>query len=125
MAEYLKHSHYPRDGYQLDIGRLWEIDCGYSMRELDVFANANGVRIRDMGCGEWEMAERAAIYLSAERARQLGEILLAAAEVVERNADMWQRHSRMADPGPRLRELLAESVERMDREIERERQEAP
>lgn len=107
MTEYLEHSHYPREGYKLDVGRLWEIGTGSdTIRDLAVFADARGIRIRDMYCGEWEIAERSAIQLTPRLAKQLGEILFEAARQVERNADKWRRHARQADPRDALRESL-------------------
>jgi hypothetical protein len=113
QPEFLKHSYYPRDGYQLDVGRLWELDTGsHTMRDLEVFADSRGIRVRDMYCGEWEMAERSAVHLTPELARALGEILLEAAQQVEHNASIWKTHARWADPRPALAEALDEHLER-------------
>lgn len=82
---------------------LWEIEVDFSLRELHVIAagpkakddvlaeathiKAPGIRIRDMYCGEWEMAEEQAIPLTPTEARNLAIALLAAAEEYERYLD--------------------------------------
>ena len=101
MTEYLEHNHYPREGYTLDVGALWEISTGaVTTRDLVVIASAESVRIRDTFCGEWEMAERAAVHLSVEQARALGEILLAAADLTESRRGMWRGHAGAGRSGP-------------------------
>ncbi|MFM8857459.1 MAG: hypothetical protein ACKOI2_09715 [Actinomycetota bacterium] len=111
MTEYLEHSQYPRDGYRLDLGRLWEIDTGWeTIRDLVVFANADGIRIGDMRCGEWEMAERSAVHLTVEQARAPGEILLAAAQRVEWDASMWRTHATQVNPTSALKRALDEHL---------------
>lgn len=104
MVEYLEHGCYPREGLTLDVGALWEISSGANTtRDLVVIASADSIRIRDMLCGEWEMAERAAVDLSVEQSRALGEILLAAADVAESRRDTWRTHGNQADPRPALK----------------------
>ena len=49
-----------------------------------VFLKAPGIRIRDMYCGEWAMAEQEAVELTASEARRLACALLAAAEEYDR-----------------------------------------
>jgi hypothetical protein len=120
--ERLKHSDYPRDGYKLDIGRLWEVLVDQSLRTLNVYANADGIRIKDTFCGEWEIAERNAVRLSVTEARALGEILLAAADLAAWQDDNWRSHSKMADPDPELNRLMGERSRKLDRELERERE---
>lgn len=113
MVDYLEHTPYPRDGYRLELGRLWELGTGSNtLRELAVVATATDIRIRDMYCGEWEDAERNALHLTVDQARALGEVLLAAAEEVERFGPMWQSHACQADPGPALDRALDEQWER-------------
>ena len=114
-TEFLKHSYYPREGYKLDVGRLWEISTGAdTIRDLGVFADARGIRIRDMHCGEWEMAERSAVHLTPDQARALGEILLEAADIIESRSGMWRTHARQADPRPALAEALDEYLKQSE-----------
>lgn len=113
MAEdRLPHSGYRRGGLKLDVGSLWEIDCGerQPLRELSVFANEYGIRIVDMHCGEWEMAERAAIRMDAEMALALAEVLLDAAGVQLREASVWRMNANQANPGPALERALDERL---------------
>ncbi len=112
-GDYLKHSYYPREGYKLDVGRLWELDTGPdTIRDLEVFADARGIRIRDMHCGEWEIAERSAVHLTPESARALGEILIEAAKQFDCHKSTWKTHARLADPRPALADALNAYLER-------------
>jgi hypothetical protein len=111
MGERLKHSGYKRDGLKLTVGRLWEVDTSLdNLRELNVYASSKSIRIVDAFCGDWEFAERNAIYLTVDQARALGEILLAAADVAERESVLWSTDKGQADPGPLLRKLLLKQV---------------
>lgn len=112
----LHHSGYQRGGLVLEVGRLWEIDCGerQPLRELSVFANEYGIRIVDMDGGEWEDAERHAVRLDADMARALGEILFDAAREQTRQASIWHMDANQADPGPALERALLERLTERD-----------
>jgi hypothetical protein len=100
---------YPREGYNLDLGALWEIpDTVCDLRDLSVVANAAGIRIRDVYCGEWEMAESSAVRLTVSEARQLADSLQAAADKFEQSSDFWRIHANQADPSRALAEAQAD-----------------
>ncbi len=109
---------YRREGYSLDLGALWEIpDTQNSMWDLSVVANAAGIRIRDVYCGEWEMAERSAVRLTVSEARQLADSLQAAADEFERSSPCWQLHVGQVDPSRALVE--AEEERAFEAKLER------
>jgi hypothetical protein len=105
---------YPRRGYSLDLGAMWEIsDTECALRDLSVVANAAGIRIRDIYCGEWEMAERSAVQLTVSEARQLADSLAAAADRFEESSDLWRIHTNQADPSRALARALEDSLAQM------------
>ncbi len=93
---------------------MWEIaDTECDLRDLSVVANAAGIRIRDIYCGEWEMAERSAVQLTVSEARQLADSLQAAADEFEQSSDWWRLHANQADPSRALTKALGDSLVRM------------
>lgn len=106
----LEYSGNDRGGYSLDTGSLWEVGVDHSARTLTVCAGPDRLRIVDTYCGEWEMAERAAVHLNPSEARALGEILIAAAGETSWRSNQWRSNARQADPGPELRRLMKERI---------------
>ena len=107
-ADRLEHSRYPREGFKLEAGALWEVSVEHSLRDLVVLASADGIRIRDTFCGEWEMAEQSAVHLDADEARQLGEMLLAAADATESRRGVWSVNAVRVNPRPELERVRRE-----------------
>ena len=122
-ANRLEFSDNQRDGYPLDVGRLWEVDVESTLRNLNVYVSTAGICIVNMWCGELEMAEQQAIHLTVEEALALGEILGAAAAVTEGYIGRsWANNARRADSTEWLREQMHERCQRLDRELAVERE---
>lgn len=124
MAERLEYSDNDRGGHTLDVGRLWEIDVDHSLRTLIVYASVDRLRIVDMFCGEWEMAERQAVHLNPTEAQALGEALIAAAGETSWRSNEWRANTDRADPEPELAARMAARCGRIDAETAADREPA-
>jgi hypothetical protein len=104
LSKSLKHSGYLRGGFPLEVGRMWQIPVRRDCRELSVFANQHTIRIVNQFYEERDEAEHHAVHLKVDEARALGEILLAAADVLERERDGWQYNTNQSNPALRRRD---------------------